>query len=74
MFLRWDNARVCWRCIEIRNPQDFLRGVPDNQSPPWTRPRPPPIFVAGVDDVADQVVGGGNTMINGYMINGVMIG
>ncbi len=74
MFLRWDNARTCWHCIEIRNPQDFLKGIADNQSPPWTRPMPPPIFVSGVAPTATQVVGGANTMINGYMINGVMIG
>ena len=47
MFLRWDNCRVCYRCIEIRNPQDFVKGIPDVQSPPWTRPTPPPTFASG---------------------------
>lgn len=36
--LRWDKARVCKECWEPRHPQDFVRGVPDDQSVPWTRP------------------------------------
>ena len=47
MFKRWDNCMVCYRCIEIRNPQDFVHGVPDGQAPPWTRPTPPPTFATG---------------------------
>ena len=65
MFLRWDNCRVCYRCMEIRNPQDFVRGVPDNQAPPWTRPTPPPTFASGgtgSDENADQTI---NTQIVG---------
>lgn len=66
--LRWDNMWVCWRCWEIRNPQDFVKGVPDKTAPPWTRPTPPPTFVSGsgatgngyenVVDGSDQSVGG----------------
>ena len=29
---------VCKECWEPRHPQDFLRGVPDDPSVPWTRP------------------------------------
>lgn len=72
MFLRWDNARVCWRCMEIRNPQDFVRGVPDKMAPPWTRPTPPPTFVSGDSGTVSQ--GGQSSLINGSMINGTMIG
>lgn len=75
MFLRWDNCYVCDRCIEIRNPQDFVQGVPDNMTVPWARPTPQPTFVEGVTASGDQVAMGSETnMINGVMINGVMIG
>ena len=42
---RWDGFWVCWRCYEIRNPQDFVRGIPDNQGVPWSTGNPPPIFI-----------------------------
>ena len=29
---RWDGLRVCQQDWEPRQPQDFVRGVPDNQS------------------------------------------
>jgi len=38
MRLRWDNARVCSACWEPRQPQDFVKGIPDNMSVPWARP------------------------------------
>jgi len=34
----WDNHYVCVHHKEVRNPQDFLRGVKDDQSVPWSRP------------------------------------
>lgn len=34
----WTGLRVCSKCFEYRHPQDFVKGVPDRQSPPWTRP------------------------------------
>lgn len=37
---RWDNMMVCKDDYETRNPQDFARGIPDYQSPPWVRPKP----------------------------------
>ena len=30
---------------EIRQPQDFVRGVPDTQIAPWLRPEPPDAFI-----------------------------
>ena len=41
----WDNFYVCSHHKEVRNPQDFLRGVKDDQSVPWTRPEAPDSFV-----------------------------
>jgi hypothetical protein len=43
--LRWDNARVCPKCFEIRNPQDFVRGKKDVQTTPWSRPVPTQQFI-----------------------------
>ena len=42
----WDDLMVCSTCYEVRHPQDFVRGVPDNQNPPWVRPDPAPTFIA----------------------------
>ena len=34
----WDNFYVCKWHKEVRNPQDFLKGVKDDQTVPWARP------------------------------------
>lgn len=34
----WNGFYVCKHHKEVRNPQDFLRGIRENQSLPWTRP------------------------------------
>ncbi len=44
--LRWDNLMCCSQDWEIRQPQDFVRGVADIQAPLWTRPEPPDEFTA----------------------------
>ena len=36
---RWDSAYTCPECWEIRQPQDFVRGVKDDPSVPIARPR-----------------------------------
>lgn len=33
-------------CWEPRHPQDRVRGVKDQQAPPWVRPEPPEIDVS----------------------------
>lgn len=35
---RWDGIWVCHQDWEIRHPQDFLKGIKDNQSVPVSRP------------------------------------
>jgi hypothetical protein len=40
--LTWNGLRVCKHHKEVRNPQDFLRGVRDDPSTPWTRPEKVP--------------------------------
>lgn len=47
-FLRkeWTGLIVCRdTCWEPRHPQMSLRGVPDNQTIPWARPVPTPVFL-----------------------------
>lgn len=36
----WQGYYVCPEHWEARQPQDFVRAVPDVQTPPWTQPRP----------------------------------
>jgi len=38
MRLQWDGLYVHKSELEPRHPQDFLKGRPDNQNVPWTRP------------------------------------
>lgn len=40
----WNGYYVCRSHREVRNPQDFVRGIKDNQSVPWTRPEPTDTF------------------------------
>lgn len=41
----WQGYWACNADWEPRQPQDFVHNVPDIQTPPWTQPEPPPIFV-----------------------------
>lgn len=41
----WDNHWVCSHHREVRNPQDFVRGVRDDQTTPWSRTSPPDQFL-----------------------------
>src|SRR5574337_2036492 len=40
----WQGYYVCPEHNEPRQPQDFVRGVPDAQQPPWTQPMPTVLF------------------------------
>lgn len=40
----WQGYYVCKDDWEMRHPQDFVKGVPDNQTPPWTQPPPAEVF------------------------------
>jgi hypothetical protein len=42
---RWDGLMCCHQDWEIRQPQDFVRGVADTQVAPWTRPEPTDSFI-----------------------------
>ena len=41
----WDNLMVCVECWEPRQPQDFVRGVPDRIGVPWARPEAQDQFI-----------------------------
>jgi len=43
---QWDNQMIDRRFIDKRNPQDYVRGVRDDQSLPFARPETPDTFVA----------------------------
>jgi len=36
--MRWDGLMCCSQDWEIRQPQDFVRGVADRMATPWSRP------------------------------------
>lgn len=40
----WQGFYVCPEHNEPRQPQDFVRAVPDVQTPPWTQPMPADVF------------------------------
>jgi hypothetical protein len=42
---QWDNLIVRLESFEPRQPQDFVRGVPDNQTVPEPRPHQKDIFI-----------------------------
>lgn len=42
---RWDGLMCCVSDWEIRQPQDFVRGVADTQIAPWTRPEPSDSYI-----------------------------
>lgn len=44
---QWDGELIARRFVDVRNPQDFVRGVKERQALPNTRPEPADTFVAG---------------------------
>lgn len=54
----WDGFYVCHVCWEPRHPQDFVRGVEDDSSVPWTRPDDSPddgiTYVGDTDTTLDS--------------------
>jgi len=45
---QWDGAMVDRRFVDRRNPQDFVKGVPDKQALPFSRPEAPDNFIEGI--------------------------
>ena len=46
----WDGQMVDKRFVDKRNPQDFVRGVKDDQRLPVSRPEPEDVFL-GTNEV-----------------------
>lgn len=46
--LEWDNLLVCKNgCWEPRQPQDYIRAIPDGYPVPMPRPEAPDVFING---------------------------
>lgn len=46
--------RVCAQCKDPLHPQEKVRGRVDRQTPPWTSPRPEPVYITpGPEDWDD---------------------
>lgn len=41
----WQGYYVCPEHWEPRQPQDFVRAIPDDMTPPWTQPMPANVFL-----------------------------
>ncbi len=41
----WDGLLVWDRVWEVRQPQSYLKGIPDNMSVPYGRPMQDPVFL-----------------------------
>lgn len=54
----WQGYYVCPEHWEPRQVQDFVRNVPDVQTPPWTQPMPTDTFrsttTLGIEDSVDD--------------------
>jgi hypothetical protein len=46
MLRHWQGYYVCPEHWEPREAQDFVRSVPDVQTPPWVQPMPRDVFAA----------------------------
>ena len=51
---RWDGLMVCHQDWEKRQPQDFVRGVPDPQLVPWVRDEPEDAYTFTCDLISSQ--------------------
>lgn len=45
MAKNWQGFWTCRTCFEPRQPQDYVKAVPDMQTPPWVQPPPGDVFI-----------------------------
>jgi hypothetical protein len=62
MKLRWDGVYTCKEDWEIRQPQDFVRGVPEEQPLPWSQSEPPDTFNGVLTNPLTNIVVGTPTI------------
>ena len=55
---QWQGYWVCKEEWEPRHPQDFVRAVSDEQSPPWTQPPPGDVFAPNNFPTFCSITGG----------------
>ena len=84
--LRWDGLYCCTvnRCWEIRQPQDYVRGVLDRQAVPISRPDAPPVYIQDETVTETPIISllsiiirnrfGNPKLINGATLNTATIG
>lgn len=48
---QWDGIYTCSRCWDYRNPQEYVRGVPDSMAPTLSRPEAPNEFTEGAQNL-----------------------
>ena len=68
MLLRWDGVYVCKEDWEIRQPQDFVRGLPEETAPPWTQSESPPVLQSSAEPLTNIVVGTPSIYVNGNLM------
>jgi len=51
----WTGLIVCLECWDPRHPQDYVRGVHDQQKVPDPRPEPADVFLNPGDVTADDL-------------------
>jgi hypothetical protein len=70
MLKRWDGLMVCKQDYEVRHPQDFIRGIKDDPSVPWSRPETDlfiePTFCTVVKKQGVAGMGGAGCMVAGF--------
>lgn len=54
MVRHWQGYYLCKQHWNPRQPQDFVRAIPDVQTPPWVQPMPADVFVFICDPVTSQ--------------------
>lgn len=65
----WQGQKRCYKCWEPRQPQDFVRVIPDNPTPSWTQPDEDGTYVATcslVDRIAVSGVGVAGCIVSGF--------
>jgi len=61
--LQWNGMLVDLKNFEPRQPQDFVRGLPDNMTVPRPRPRPIDTFIGPLDTEIAVAASAGDTTI-----------
>lgn len=72
--MEWTELIVGKDLWEIRQPQDLVKGVPDDQTVPNARPAPPPVFVGPLDTTLSLPAAVGATFLFLDAINGFSAG